>query len=174
MGLFELKILDFIQKMRFPALDFIMAKITALGEWGVFFIIVTALLLLFRKTRSAGIACAASLVLSFLLVDLTIKPLAARPRPYVLNGAATLLISPPSGFSFPSGHSSVSFAFAEALRPLGRNFLICAYVLASLIAFSRLYLYVHYPSDVLAGALVGVLCGIAPRALRRKCSKKSE
>ncbi len=150
-----------------------MVRITALGEWGVLFICLTALLLPFRKTRRVGIVCAASLIFSFLLVNVTVKPLVARLRPFALSGAS-LLVSPPTDYSFPSGHASVSFAFAEAIRPLGKRFLVCAYILASLIAFSRLYLYVHYPSDVLAGALAGVLCGIAARALCRRKSKKQK
>jgi len=165
LGLFELKILDAIQQIRFPALDFFMKYISYLGEWGIFYSLLTIILLLYKKTRTVGLVCATALIMNFLLVDVTIKPLVARARPYTFNGAIALLVSPPPSFSFPSGHSSISFAFATSIRPLGKKYSLWAYILASLIAFSRLYLYVHYPSDVLGGIIIGIACGLLARLI---------
>ena len=101
-----------------------------------------------------------ALFLSFIVVNLSLKPLVARVRPYEVNTAIQILTAPFRDFSFPSGHSSFSFAGATAIFFYNKRLSIYAFILATAIAFSRLYLYVHYPSDVLAGILIGVLCGI--------------
>ena len=85
-----------------------------------------------------------------------------------------LLVAVPQDFSFPSGHTSSSFAAATALSTHGRSWGIPAYILAVLIAFSRLYLYVHFPSDVLVGAVVGIICGILARLVIKKVDKISQ
>lgn len=165
---FELYMLDAIQKIRFPALDFIMKYITQLGNFGALFVVLTVLMLCFKKTRLVSLVCATALVLDLIAVDLALKPLVARGRPFTFRSDLLLLITQPKDFSFPSGHTASSFAFATALRPLGKKYQFWAYVLASVIAFSRLYLYVHYPSDVLAGVLIGVLCGLLARLIWKR------
>jgi undecaprenyl-diphosphatase len=165
---FELKILDALQNTHFPPLDFIMIFLSNLAEWGVFFIFLTLLMLTSRKTRRVGFVCATSLILSYLIVDISLKPIIARARPFAINTAARLIYSPPPSFSFPSGHSSISFAFAASIKPLGKKWSRSAYILASLIAFSRLYLYVHFPTDVLFGILIGFFIGIFSRYLWRR------
>ena len=95
-----------------------------------------------------------------LLCNLILKPLVARIRPYDVNTAVQLLVSKPVDYSFPSGHTAASFASVVALFMAGeRKLWKPALVLAVLIAFSRLYLYVHYPTDVLGGLILGLIAG---------------
>lgn len=169
----ELDILDAIQKIRTPFGDWFMPLITKLGDYGLFWIIVAVLLIIIPKTRRTGIVVAVALILDVILCNALLKPLIARTRPYDVNLAVRLLISRPTDFSFPSGHSAASFASASAMlfarsKGLGR----CALVLAAVIAFSRLYLYVHYPTDVLGGILLGTLCGFAASRLADFTLKK--
>lgn len=170
---FELAILDAIQSLRFPALDFAMKYVTHLGDSGLLFIILTLLLLCFKKTRPYGALCATALILDLLLVNITLKPLVARARPYTLRQEIVLLVAEPLDFSFPSGHAAVSFAFATAIGAYSKKYALWAYVLAAVISFSRLYLYVHFPSDVLAGAVIGLLCGYLARFIWRKRLNKA-
>ncbi len=154
----DFSVLDFIQAhMRCPFLDFIMPYITHLGAGGILWIILTVIFLLTRKYRKAGINCAAALLLSLIVVNFAVKPLAARIRPYDINPLIQLLIDAPNDFSFPSGHTSAAIGAAVSMlmqRKLLPGFPMLA--AAALIAFSRLYLYVHFPTDVICGALLGV------------------
>lgn len=156
----DLGILEFIQTyLQCDLLDSVMPFITKLGDGGILWICSALLLLGFPKTRKTGAAMMVSLGLEVICCNLLLKPFVARPRPCDVNPAMELLIPRPEGFSFPSGHTGASFAAASALL-FGRNRLgIPAFVLASLIGFSRLYLYVHYPTDVFAGALLGIMLG---------------
>ena len=142
-----------------------MTAVTGLGDGGWIWISLTVLLLLFPGTRKTGMAMALSLVLELLLCNVILKPLVARVRPFDVNTAIQLLVAPPSDDSFPSGHTAASFAAASALYFSKSRLWIPAAVLAVLIGFSRLYLYVHYPTDVLAGALLGILMGRIGTAL---------
>lgn len=157
---FELEILDFIQShLRSDILDFIMPLITKLGDGGILWICLSIILLPFRKTRRTGIAIAVSLALEVLCCNVILKPFIARIRPYDVNTAIQLLIPRPSDYSFPSGHTGAAFAATSALFFSKNRLWIPAAILATLIGFTRLYLYVHYPSDVLAGALLGIMLG---------------
>jgi len=171
---FELAILDVIQSIRFPALDFVMKYVTHLGDAGLLFIVLTLLLLSFKKTRVYGAVCATALILDFLSVNLIIKPLVARERPFVLRPDIVLLVARPLDYSFPSGHAAASFAFASAVGAYGKKYRPWAYALAVIIAFSRLYLYLHFASDVLAGAAIGFLCGYAARLIWRRSLNKAK
>lgn len=119
----------------------------------------TLLLLLFRRTRKAGCAMATALVLYLLAGDCILKPLFARPRPCDVNTAITILVKRPHGHSFPSGHTASAFAAAFALWLQNRKLGVPALVLAAFIAFTRLYLYVHFPTDVLGGLVLGLALG---------------
>lgn len=132
--------------------------ITTSGNAGLIWIALTCFLLAFKKTRRVGAMCAVSLVLSLLFTNLLVKPLVARTRPYELIQGLVLLIEKPHDFSFPSGHSSAAFAAAWVMfRNLPKKIGIPAVIYASLMAFSRLYFAVHYPTDVLAGVIFGIL-----------------
>jgi undecaprenyl-diphosphatase len=153
-------ILDWVAAhLRCGFLDQLMVPITYLGEFGALWILLALVLLIRKDTRKAGVAVAAALILEVLLCNCILKPLVARPRPFWLREGIELLVKAPTDYSFPSGHTSASFAAAGALffqKTRGR---VPALVLAFLIGFSRIYLFVHFPTDVLVGALLGSLCG---------------
>lgn len=125
-------------------------------------------LLAIPKTRRFGLALALALVLDGIFCNGLLKPLIARARPYQLHPGVQLLIAPPSDYSFPSGHAAVSFTAAAALGASHAKAWGWSLALAILLALSRLYLYVHYPTDILAGALVGTLAGLAGAALAKR------
>lgn len=157
----ELAILDFIQSnLRCGIMDSVMTFITGLGDSGKIWIACTILLLLIPKTRKAGLAMGIALALEIVCCNVILKPFVARIRPCEVNTAVQLLIARPDDFSFPSGHTAASFAAVEALRLVGEKKLWKpALLLAVLIAFSRLYLYVHYPTDILGGVIIGIIAG---------------
>lgn len=160
-------ILLFLQEhVRTPLLNTLMTGITALGDHGTIWIIATLLLLIPKKTRKAGLVSAMALIGSLLFTNLLIKNLVQRPRPYVTFRELQILIPRPSEFSFPSGHTSSSFAAAGAIYACQpKKIGIPAMVLAVLIGFSRLYVGVHYPTDVLAGAVLGIMLGYGAKYL---------
>lgn len=137
-----------------------MAFITNLDEKGFIWILICALLIAWKPTRRTGLACLLALALVTLLANCVIKPLAARPRPYVALGLP-LLIPPPGGTSFPSAHAASSFAAATVLFLRLRGWPgWTAVALAAAIAFSRIFFTVHYFSDVAAGTVLGILCAL--------------
>ena len=156
----EFVVLDWIQaNLRNPILDLLMPAVTALGNGGLIWIVLAVVLLLIPKYRKVGAAVLAGLVLEVVCCNLVLKPLVARIRPCDINTAVQLLIARPDDFSFPSGHTGASFAAAAALYASRNRLWIPALILAVLIAFSRLYLYVHYPTDIFAGAVIGIMTG---------------
>lgn len=157
----EIEFLNSIQHLlRNEFLDAFMPFISSLGNAGIFWILLTAVLLIIPKTRKAGVASAIALLLMLVTGNMILKPLVARLRPFTVNTAVELLIPPPTDFSFPSGHTFASFASATAILKNNRKLGIPALILAALIAFSRLYLYVHFPTDVFFGLLLGILAGL--------------
>ena len=160
---FDEGILLFLQEnVRFGLLNSLMRGITALGNAGAVWIAVAILLLCIRRYRKCGVVMLASLLFCTLINTVIFKNLVQRARPFDVIPELTILIKRPSGFSFPSGHASTSFACAWAIMgmKMERKFAVCAFILATLIAFSRVYVGVHYPTDVIAGAVVGIICGI--------------
>ncbi|MCD7954434.1 MAG: phosphatase PAP2 family protein [Lachnospiraceae bacterium] len=156
------------EHIRNPSLDPIFKTITHLGDKGIFWIILTVILLSIKKTRTAGICSACALLGSLLVNNLLLKNLFNRTRPYKVIEGLTCIIQPASDASFPSGHTGASFASAVAIyRNVQRKYGILLLVLASLIAFSRLYVGIHYPTDVLGGLMTGIALGIL--ASPRKC-----
>lgn len=165
----ELGFLDWIQaNLRSNLLDGLMPVVTALGDGGILWIVTAAVLLLIPKHRKTGAAIAAALVLEAICCNVLLKPLVARVRPCGVNTAVQLLIPRPDDFSFPSGHTGAAFAAVGAMFTSRDRLWIPALLLAALIAFSRLYLYVHYPTDVLAGALLGIMAGWLGSFLSRR------
>ena len=157
---FEYVILDFIRNnMSCAFLDYSMQGISFLANVGWIWIVCAVAFLFFPKTRKIGLAVAFALIFSLIICNITIKPIIARVRPYDLREGIELIIARPTDFSFPSGHTSISFAGAIPMLLLNKRLGIPAVILATLIAFSRLYLYVHFPTDVLGGMIVGSLCG---------------
>lgn len=156
-------VLDFIREhMTNPFLDKIMPPITHLGSAGLIWIIICLVLLILKKYRRCGITVAIALILCLIVCNIILKPLIARVRPYDINTLIEIIIEKPTDFSFPSGHTTASFAAAAAILLCKKKLLGCAsLLLAVLIAFSRLYLYVHFPSDVISGAILGTLLAVS-------------
>lgn len=134
--------------------------VTLLGEGGIFWIAVAVILLFFKKTRRSGICIGASLLIGVIVGNGIIKNVIARPRPYDAIAGIESVVSHLSDYSFPSGHSLCCFEAATALAMNRTKWAIPAYVGAVLVAVSRLFLFVHYPTDVICGALLGVLFGV--------------
>ena len=169
----ELQFLDHLQTLHTPLADAVMIAASTLGNGGILWILLTIILLCIPKTRTIGIVMAVSLCMDALLCNVILKPMIARIRPYHVNTAIELLVRPPRDYSFPSGHTAASFAAVAALyftgqKKMGRIFLIAAI----LIAFSRMYLYIHYPTDILGGILVGVLSGYLGYVLTQKIKNR--
>lgn len=134
--------------------------VTLLGEGGIFWIAVAVILLFFKKTRRSGICIGASLLIGVIVGNGIIKNVVARPRPYDAIAGIASVVSHLSDYSFPSGHSLCCFEAGTALAMNRTKWAIPAYVGAVLVAVSRLFLFVHYPTDVICGALLGVLFGV--------------
>ena len=169
--------------LRNPVLTAILKPITHLGDKGIFWILLTLVLLAFRKTRRAGICSMAALICMVLLNDVLLKHLINRTRPYEVIDSLSILISRQDSTSFPSGHTSAAFASWTALRltipqvldkKKARLFLILTLILAILISLSRMYVGVHYPTDILGGLVLGILYGLAGYALGKLVIRKIE
>lgn len=157
-------ILHWIQaNMRTPFLDMLMPPLTALGNAGLIWVAAALSCLLFKRYRRLGWIMLLGLALSGVLGNLILKPWIARERPCWLDSSVQLLIAEPRDYSFPSGHSMASAVAAALMLRFERRLGWIAVPLALLIAFSRLYLYVHFPSDVLAGILLGLLLAALSR-----------
>ncbi len=152
----ELQLLDWIQSnLRYDFFDQLMTVITALGNGAIIWIIIAACLLVSPKNRKAGIHVMIAVLLGYVIGDLVLKNAFGRARPFV-NIDITLLISKPLEYSFPSGHTLSGFAASVSLLFYSKKLGLTSMILASIIAFSRLYLYVHYPTDILGGIIAGV------------------
>lgn len=155
---FEFTILNFIQTLRTPFFDTLMPMISSFG--GVVWVLLAVILLARKQTRKAGVVLTAALCVELVLCSGIIKHLVARMRPFDVNTQIQLIIGRPHDFSFPSGHTASSFAAVMALYCGGMKKLWRpALLLSCCIAFSRLYLYVHYPTDILGGMVFGSLSG---------------
>ena len=165
---FDLPILNWIQQyMQSDFLDFIMPYITSLGDAGIFWIACSVILMLVPKQRKAGFSMGIALIFGVVVCNMILKPLVGRIRPYDYNLEVLklnwedflvhgkLLVETPHDFSFPSGHTIASFEASVALYKNNKRLGIPALILAVLISFSRMYLYVHYPTDVIASVILG-------------------
>lgn len=174
----EFEILHALQDLHSNVLDKIMLLITTLGDAGLLWI-GTGLLLIFvpaigkedkehvKMRKIMGISMLLSLLINFICGNLIIKNIVQRPRPYVVDTSVVPLIFP-SEYSFPSGHTSSSFTAACAIFLNHKKAGIVAFIMAAMIAFTRLYLFVHYPTDILGGIVLGITCAFIVRWLVRK------
>lgn len=151
----EFSMLYAIQDMHTPWLDWFMVQITSLGDKGWFIITLGVVLFCIKKTRNIGIAILVSVLIGLLIGNGTMKILFERQRPSWLDPSVALLIPNPTDFSFPSGHSMVAFEGAVSIYLQNKRWGMLAIFVAVLIAFSRMYLFVHFPTDVLIGSLLG-------------------
>jgi len=161
--------------LRNDVLTPILTFITRLGDVGWFWIAMTIILLFLAKYRRVGIMSALALVASVVINNLILKNLIARTRPYEVVEGLTRLIEAQHDYSFPSGHAGVSFAAGVIFFIcLPRKFGVPALVLAFLIAFSRLYVGVHYPTDVLVGGLISTAIAVCIYKSEEYIKKKKE
>ena len=170
----DLSILLFIQEhLRFAWMNGFWEFITHFGDGGIFWILLAAALMIPKKTRKAGIIAACSLLLGALITNVTLKPLVDRVRPYNYSDAIIPLGRIPVEASFPSGHTCASFACALIyVRMLPKKYGISLIVLATLISLSRLYLCVHFPTDVIGGFLVALFSSMVVYGCYQRLEKK--
>ncbi|MBQ7943841.1 MAG: phosphatase PAP2 family protein [Lachnospiraceae bacterium] len=154
------------ENLRNDVLDAIMPLVSKVNNAGMLAILTVVILLLWKKTRETGIIAFVSLFLEYILVNVSLKPIVMRTRPFVVNEALQLLGDYPTDYSFPSGHTGCAFAVAfVCLLCLPKRYGVLAIVVAALIAFSRLYNAAHYPTDVLAAIVIAFIT-----ALIAKCT----
>ena len=150
-------VLYYLQSIRSTKLDRFMKTVTKLGNAGAVWICLAIVMLFFNNTRKGGMALLVALASSAILGNLVLKNLINRDRPCWRDPSIALLIPEPEDYSFPSGHTYSSFSAAFGLLPFVAALFWLALLLASAIGLSRLYLFVHYLSDVLMGAVLVLL-----------------
>ena len=175
---FDLPILDWIAaNLWCPVLDVAMPIITILGDAGIFWIAVSVLFMITKKYRKTGIGMMLALLMGLLVCNIWLKPTVARMRPYDFQmqyflKEIPLLAGAMHDFSFPSGHTIASFEAAVVIGLNNKKLGIAAMILACLIAFSRLYLYVHYPTDVICSVILGTAFAFLGNFLASKIMSK--
>ena len=177
MNQFEASIILWIQENLRGVLDGFWIFVTHLGDEGYLWIALGIVLLCWKKTRPIGITVLLSLLFDFLIINVTLKGLVARPRPFVVNEAITPLVANVNPLrSFPSGHTSGSFSAMFALNKwVPKKIGISAIVLATFVALSRLYVGVHYPTDILGGLAVGIVSSfVAYRIVKSFMQKRAK
>lgn len=153
----ELEILHLIQGLHIDWLDTVMIFLTKLGDKGIIWIALSIVLAIIPKTRRCGLTMMAAMLLSDIVGNKILKPIVARPRPCTVDTGVAMLITSPTSYSFPSGHTMNGFTAAASLFVYYKKPGTAAFILAALIAFSRMYLFVHYPTDILAGVILGLV-----------------
>lgn len=157
---FDYAILDMFQQIHTDVLTVLFRVFTWIGEGGAIWIILGMLLLVQKDQRKYGMIVLLSLILCLIFVNGVLKNAVVRPRPCWRHLEVEMLISVPTDFSFPSGHTASSLAAAVSIAYWNRRYGIAAIALACGIAASRMYFFVHYPTDILAGAICGSLMGV--------------
>lgn len=154
----EFSLMNWMQEhMRAPLLDQVMVVFTYLGEYGAIWILTGLGLTISKKYRRYGILMLCSLLITFLTGEVLLKNIICRVRPCNINTELSMLIARPTSYSFPSGHAASSFTSAYILLRMDKRIGCVGLVVAALIALSRVYLYVHFPTDVLVGMVLGLL-----------------
>lgn len=166
----ELRILYAMQLLHNPILDRLMVTVfnTMVGSLGQLWIVVGLILLVIPRTRKCGAAVLLSYAVSLLIGNQWLKDLIARPRPCAVDDTIQLIVKKPSSFSCPSVHTYLAFSSAMAIFHYYRKAGIGVFVFAALVGFSRMYFFVHYPTDVLFGAVLGIVTACVVCALLDK------
>lgn len=164
----EFDLLYFLQGLHSPVLDKIMVVITTLGDAGLIWILLAVVLMFTKKYRTCGVTMAVALVMMLVFGNGILKNIFMRERPCWIDESVVLLIKNPHDYSFPSGHTYSSIVAATVLWLANKRAGMAAFVLAVLIAFSRMYLFVHFPTDILTSLFLGVLtAGVAHWLVKR-------
>ncbi len=170
---FELMVLDKIQEViGTPIGDKIWLFFTHIGDYGLLWLVLIATLLIYPQTRRVGLICFFTFVLGVIITNGILKNVLERSRPFNYRDIV-LLIKEPDSYSFPSGHTTASFAVSfvllkEKLKLNRINIYIPTLVIAVLVAFSRVYLFVHFPTDIIAAIVIGYFCSVASRHMIEK------
>ena len=164
-----------LQQIHNPVLDKIMVALSTIGNAGILWIVLTVILLIMKKTRRCGAQMALAMLLTFIIGNLVLKNMISRDRPCWIDPTVALLVKNPTDVSFPSGHSMNGFTAAVTILFYDKRWGIAAIILASFVAFSRLYNFVHFPTDVFAGVVIGtvVACLVNLLFMRMRSVKKS-
>ena len=159
----ELGILHAIQLLHNPLLDQAMVAVfnNLVGSLGQLWIVVGLILLFIPKTRKCGVAVLLSYTASFLIGNEWLKDLIARPRPCAVDDTVLLIVKKPGSFSCPSVHTYLAFSSAMAIYHYYKKAGLGVFVFAALVGFSRMYFFVHYPTDILFGAVLGIATAFA-------------
>lgn len=155
------KIYRFQHNLNSKLFNKIMIFFTILGDNGMIWIAIALILFLNRKYRKIAVFSIVSLIICALLVNVILKPLIHRPRPFSELADIVLLIKAPKDYSFPSGHTAASFVMVYIFFRHIKKYFIPVLITGILIAFSRMYLSVHFPSDIIAGIIIGIFSGYA-------------
>lgn len=175
----DFEILYLLNNIHTNILDIIMITLTYLAEKGILMILLSIILILNNKTRKCGIFMLITLALGLLIGNGVIKNIVARQRPCWIDNSVNLLIANPKDFSFPSGHTLAAFETAVTIFLFNKKFGIPAIIIAILIGISRLYLFVHFPTDVLGGAALGTILSVivyytGNKILNKKTERESD
>lgn len=166
----EIEILKAFEKIYNPVFDTIAIIMAKLGNGGMIFIAIGVLFLFFKKTRTMGITILLSLIVSVIFGNMLLKPLINRTRPYEAIGRS-IIVNPLKDGSFPSGHTYAAFATAFSIYKYDKKLGAPFFAFAILMAFTRLYLFVHYPTDVIGGIVLGFICSAIGYKLTEKTEK---
>ena len=167
------KIYRFQHNLNSELFNKIMIFFTILGDNGIIWIAIALILFLKRKYRKIGLFSIISLIICALAVNIILKPLIHRPRPFSELADIILLIKAPKDYSFPSGHTAASFVMIFVFFRHIKKYFIPVLITGIFIAFSRMYLSVHYPSDIIAGLIIGIFSVLAgEKAVNRFYTKK--
>ena len=158
---------DFHGAVQCGFLDAVMPVVSSLCKWGALWIILAAVMVCMKKTRRCGVTVGLALIIGLLVCNIILKPMFARIRPYELDPTIPLLIAKETDFSFPSGHTIASFSSSVGIFMHSRKWGVPALILAVLIAFSRVYLMMHFLTDVIVSAVLGVVVGIVSAYIGR-------
>ena len=170
----EFEILYAINNLHNPILDKIMIAVTSLGNAGLMWIGIAVFLLFIKKTRKCGILMLISLISGLILGNGLLKNLIGRDRPCWIDPNIPLLIPNPHDYSFPSGHTLASFEAAVMIFLHNKKWGTISLVFAVLIAFSRMYLFVHFPTDILGGIILGTVISLGVYYGYEKIKSKKE
>jgi len=169
----DFQILYWIQEhLRNGVFDAVMPYITHLGSAGIIWIVTAFIMITSRKYRNTGIMILIGMFLGLIVTNFLLKNVVARERPCWIDTEISMLIAIPKDFSFPSGHTTSSVIASMMIFHGDKKSGVIAWIVAVLIIFSRMYLFVHFPTDILCGAVIGVVIGMITPGLTEKIMQR--